>query len=97
MLVLTVMKWLAGFLPNQQSATLCLTWPRWLSRKGVPGRPRGPGTENHVVGHLLRQFGAGVEVELRLHRWSREPGKDTPPFIEEPARRPDVSEVERER
>jgi putative Mg2+ transporter-C (MgtC) family protein len=95
LLVLTAMKWLEELLPKQQRATLCVT----VAADGFHEREFRAALE--AQGRKITSWGVSYvnlaqvrKVNCEMHWRSRESNKETPPFIEQLARRPDVTELE---
>lgn len=95
MLVLVVMKWIEELLPKQQRATLCMTVAadgfdeeEFRAALETEGRKITTWDINYVNLAQVRK------VICELHWRSRKSRKETPAFVEQLARRPDVTELE---
>jgi putative Mg2+ transporter-C (MgtC) family protein len=95
MLVLTVMKWMENLLPRHQSATLSaviadasLSEIDFRAALEMNGRKLSSWGIRYVNPAHVRK------IHCELHWRSRQSTKETPPFIEEWARRPGIEELE---
>lgn len=95
MLVLVVMKWIEELLPKQQRATLCMT----VAADGFHQEEFRAAleTEGRKITSWDINYGNLTQVRkviCELHWRSRKSRKETPAFVEQLARRPDVTELE---
>jgi putative Mg2+ transporter-C (MgtC) family protein len=95
MLVLVAMRWVEDLLPKQQGATLCMTVAadgfheeEFRAALETEGRKITSWNIHYVNLAQVRK------VMCELHWRSRKSRKETPAFVEQLARRPDVTELE---
>jgi putative Mg2+ transporter-C (MgtC) family protein len=95
MLVLVVMEWIEELLPKQQRATLCMT----VAADGFHEEEFRAALETEGRKITSRDINCVNLAQVRkviceLHWRSRKSRKETPAFVEQLARRPDVTELE---